>query len=201
MEYAVTPKLADPTNIPQDLYGLQRYAGSSLFIDSTLILCSAVCYATLTPLMVRLSILPRIKSVSARNCNCIIPNPQCPTPLVCSPPTLAHAPLHLPQAAPHVPSSWPFPSCVPWTRTLGDNPALQGPLGTSCIASGFSWTCRHIVLGVFGDSPSLLVLQVSGRFSRQHWSDQVLIARWFQDHHLAPQSLFLLPLEHHHIPQ
>jgi hypothetical protein len=42
MEYAVTPKLVDPTNIPQDLYGLQRYAGSSLFIDSTLILCSAV---------------------------------------------------------------------------------------------------------------------------------------------------------------
>lgn len=54
-------------------YGLQRYAGSSLFIDSTLILCSAVCYATLTPLTVRLSILPRIKSVSARDCNCIIP--------------------------------------------------------------------------------------------------------------------------------
>jgi hypothetical protein len=73
MEYAVTPKLVDPTNIPQNPYGLQRYAGSSLFIDSTLILCSAGCYATLTLLMVRLSILPRIKSVSARNCNCIIP--------------------------------------------------------------------------------------------------------------------------------
>lgn len=77
MEYAVTPKLVDPTNIPHDLYGLQRYAGSRLFIDSTLILCSAVCYATLTPLMVRLSILPRIKSVSARNCNCIIPMEVC----------------------------------------------------------------------------------------------------------------------------
>lgn len=67
MEYSVTPKLVNPTNIPQDLYGLQGYADSSLFIDSTLILCSAVCYATLTPLMVRLSILPRIKPVSARN--------------------------------------------------------------------------------------------------------------------------------------
>jgi len=77
MEYAVTPKLVDPTNIPQELYGLQRYAGSSLFIDSTLILCSAVCYATLTPLMVRLLILPRIRSVSARNCNCIIPMEVC----------------------------------------------------------------------------------------------------------------------------
>ena len=42
MEYAVTPKLVDPTNIPQDLSGLQRYADSSLFIDSTLISLNSV---------------------------------------------------------------------------------------------------------------------------------------------------------------